>query len=47
MKLSVLTRCLYYRGTVSAKITCFNGYNQELALSLLQYLEIGRNNGQK
>ena len=35
------------RATVSAEISCFYVYGQELALSLLYYLETGRNHHQK
>ena len=34
-------------GTVPAEISCFNDYHQELALSLLYYLEFGKNHRQK
>ena len=33
--------------TAQAEISCFHDYGQELALSLLYYLEIGRNHRQK
>ena len=36
-----------YRDTVPAEISCFYDDGQELALSLLYYLEIGRNHRQK
>ena len=35
------------RDGVLAEISCFHDYGQELALSLLYYLEIGRNHRQK
>ena len=35
------------RGTVAAEVSCFHDYGRELALSLLHYHEIGRNNHEK
>ena len=37
--------CLFV--SVPAKISCLHDYRQELALSLLYYLDIGRNHRQK